>query len=87
MSDKTDYSKMTEEDWKKKLSPEEFKVLRKQGTQRPFEGKHLDNFKEGTYHCKGCGQQLYDSSSKFKAHCGWPAFFGKLFLKLILKLS
>ncbi|MCB0430523.1 MAG: peptide-methionine (R)-S-oxide reductase MsrB [Flavobacteriales bacterium] len=65
---------LTEEDWKKKLTPEEFAILRGKGTERPFTGKFNDHFVQGTYVCKGCGEALFDSGSKFDSHCGWPAF-------------
>lgn len=65
---------MTDEEWAKKLSPEEFKVLRQKGTELPWTGIYNAHFEKGKYVCKGCGAELFDSSSKFDSHCGWPAF-------------
>ena len=61
-------------EWKKKLSEEEFKILRKKGTEIPFSGKYNNHFKSGFYHCKGCNSELYSSESKFESYCGWPSF-------------
>jgi len=66
--------KKTEEDWKQELSGMEFKVLRKKGTERAFTGEFWDHFEDGIYVCRGCGLELFDSDSKFDAHCGWPSF-------------
>jgi len=64
----------SEEDWKKKLTSEEYRVLRKKGTESPFSGKYNDFFKSGIYSCKGCGQKLFNSVNKFNTNCGWPSF-------------
>ena len=67
----------SEEEWKKILTPEQFEILRKHGTERPW-GKAYDEFKkqgEGAYHCAGCNAELFTSKEKFDARCGWPAFF------------
>lgn len=69
--------KMTDEEWKKKLSPEQYYILRQHGTERPW-GNVYDEFKkqgEGTYFCAGCDAELFTSKEKFDARCGWPAFF------------
>ena len=66
--------KLTEEEWKKKLSPEEYCVLREKGTERPFTGKYVDNKKKGRYYCSACGNELFDSKSKFDSGTGWPSF-------------
>src|SRR5690349_4058152 len=67
--------KLTPEEWKKKLTPEQFRVLRTQGTERPFCGTLLDNKKTGVYTCAGCGLPLFSSDSKFHSGTGWPSFF------------
>ena len=64
----------TSKDWKEKLSPDEYFVLREKGTERPFTGKYNMHFDNGTYVCKGCGTPLFESSSKFDSGCGWPSF-------------
>ena len=65
---------MKEQDWKSKLSDQEYHVLREKGTERPFTGKYNLHFEEGKYHCKGCDELLFDSSSKYDHGCGWPSF-------------
>ena len=64
----------SESDWKEQLTEEEYRILRDKGTERPHTGKYNLHFEEGTYKCAGCSQQLFESSSKFDAHCGWPSF-------------
>jgi len=58
----------------KKLTPEEERVILRKGTERPFTGKYDKHFEEGVYTCKQCGEELFDSSSKFKSSCGWPSY-------------
>ncbi len=65
---------MTEEEWKKKLTPEQYKVLREKGTEAPFAGKFYKNFEKGMYVCGACGQELFSSDTKFDSDCGWPSF-------------
>jgi len=68
-------NKLTEEEWKKKLTPEEFHILREKGTERPFTGEYDKFYKDGTYKCAGCGTELFTPSSKYDSGCGWPAFY------------
>lgn len=64
----------TEQEWEEQLSHEEYKILRQKGTEFPHTGKYNLHFDEGVYKCKGCGQVLFESESKFKSNCGWPSF-------------
>jgi peptide-methionine (R)-S-oxide reductase len=66
--------KKTEEEWKKELTPEQFEVLRKKGTERAFTGKYDLFFEDGMYYCAACGNPLFESDTKFNSGCGWPSF-------------
>jgi peptide-methionine (R)-S-oxide reductase len=64
----------SEDEWKQKLTPEEYEVLREQGTEAPFSGEYLENKEEGVYRCKACGNVLFTSAQKFDSGTGWPSF-------------
>ncbi len=66
---------MTQTDWSELLSPEEYRVCRQSGTERPFTGALLNESRDGMYVCKCCGVDLFPSETKFDAGCGWPSFF------------
>ena len=65
---------LTEQEWKQKLTPDQFYILRQKGTERPFTGKFLMHKEQGYYTCAACGHQLFRSNAKFDSHCGWPSF-------------
>lgn len=68
----------TEEEWKKILTPEQYRVLRQKGTERAFTGEYENNHAKGVYKCAACGAVLFKSDAKFDSGCGWPAFFTPL---------
>lgn len=65
----------TEQEWKKLLTREQYRVLRMKGTERPFTNKYDHHFEAGKYVCAACGQELFTSETKFNSGCGWPAFY------------
>ena len=65
----------SEEDWRRQLTPEQFRVLRQSGTEAPFSGVLNDSKEPGMFRCAGCGMELFDSGTKFDSGSGWPSFF------------
>ena len=70
-----DRVKKSESEWKSQLSPEQYRVTRQKGTERPFTGEYWNTTEEGTYKCVCCGTPLFESDTKFDAGCGWPSFY------------
>jgi methionine-R-sulfoxide reductase len=66
---------LSDDQWRQRLSPEQFRILRGSGTERPFCGTLLDNKRQGVYSCAGCGLPLFSSDAKFHSGTGWPSFF------------
>jgi peptide-methionine (R)-S-oxide reductase len=68
----------SDSEWKEQLTKEEYAVLRKAGTERPFTGEYTDTKTTGVYRCRACNTELFRSDTKFESHCGWPSFFEPL---------
>lgn len=68
----------TEAEWREKLGPERYQVLRQGATERAFTGEYWDSKAKGVYRCAGCGTELFSSDTKFESHSGWPSFFQPL---------
>ena len=71
----TDPMKRTDSEWKRVLSKDEYHILREKGTERAFTGKYDGHFSDGNYFCAGCGNKLFESETKYRSGCGWPAFY------------
>ena len=65
----------TDEQWREQLTPEEYTVLRRAGTERPWTGEYNDTKALGTYSCRACDAELFTAEAKFDSHCGWPSFY------------
>lgn len=68
----------TQAQWREQLSPEQYRVTREAGTERPFTGEYNDFYEQGEYDCVCCGHTLFESGTKFHSGCGWPSFHGEL---------
>jgi peptide-methionine (R)-S-oxide reductase len=70
----SDEVERTDEQWRQKLTGEQYAVLRQKGTERAFSGRYCDHKAKGTYRCAGCGAEVFGSDTKYDSHCGWPSF-------------
>lgn len=68
-------SDKTESEWEDELTPEQYHILREKGTEPPFSGRYVDHHQDGSYSCAACGNQLFDSTTKFDSRSGWPSFY------------
>ena len=71
----TDKIQKSEEEWARQLTPEQFRIARRQGTERAFTGQYWDEKSSGTYRCVCCGEPLFDSETKYESGTGWPSFY------------
>ena len=78
LSDLGDPSVVTDDQWRERLTSQEYHVLREGGTEPAFTGKYTDNKAVGTYSCRACGTKLFTSDTKFDSQCGWPSFYQPL---------
>ena len=77
----------TEEEWKKVLTPEQYRVLRQKGTERAFTGEYWNTKGKGTYRCAGCGEVLFESDTKYDSDCGWPSFYAPATTNMIAEAA
>jgi len=74
----TDFKLISDDEWRQRLTPQEYHVLRQAGTEPPGVGEYTDTTTEGVYSCRACDAELFQSTQKFESHCGWPSFFSPL---------
>lgn len=77
----------TDEEWRKQLTPEQYRILREKGTERAFTGEYWNTKDKGSYKCAGCGELLFVSDAKFDSGCGWPSFYAPAATNVIAETS
>lgn len=82
-----DWTPPTDEQWRERLTEEEYRVLRKSGTERAFTGRYWDTHTVGTYACAGCSAHLFSSDAKFDSSCGWPSYFEPVTAGALIELE
>lgn len=78
MERKIEKVRKTEEEWARELTPEQYRIVRQKGTERPFTGEYVDEHASGTYRCIACGEPLFSSDAKYDSRSGWPSFYQAL---------
>ena len=68
----------TDEEWRRQLTPEQYEVMRRHGTERPWSGEHNETKDDGVFRCAGCGAELFSSEAKYESGSGWPSFFAEI---------
>jgi peptide-methionine (R)-S-oxide reductase len=68
-------TQLSDHEWRERLTPEQYEVLRRKGTEPPFTGRYVHSKEDGTYRCAGCGATLFSSDAKFESGTGWPSFY------------
>lgn len=76
-----------DDEWRRELTPEEYRVLRQAGTEAPFMGEYTDTETVGVYHCRACDSELFRSEHKFHSGCGWPSFFTPLAADRVVEIE
>ncbi len=74
-TNQSDPVELSDEQWRERLSKDQYNVLRRQATERPFTGEYVHMKEDGTYRCAGCGAELFNSDTKFESGTGWPSFY------------